>query len=877
MKETQRPKVTANRIHEAWDTRITPMLEYMAENDIELADLEEYAHAKHAPEANAALRQANAKRFIDAVVDAVPRKKTKELRDRLKDLLWPKEYYDIIDEVFEEFSGNKDVRELQKRWRSFAARPSGMSDQEARAVLRKNKSNKPIEQARVMLSGINNARINILYRAGILAPEEYENIKNKYKYYVPLYREGFEDSKMGSGRGLQPAGRAVKTRGGSTRNVVNIVANSVSNLENAINRFGKAESAKTLFNLVRSNPNPELWTIKKVKKSPQYDEAGNLRMYPDPMSAAPNEMRFMVDGKQYILEVNRKNRSAMLMLKTLKAEDTMGGPFVNALSKLNRYLARINTSWSPEFILSNFARDIQTAGVNINDTGIESKKMLKGAVQSIRAIYTVERGKGTGTELENLYGRFKRAGGKISWSDVHSSVENLSKKLTRELDSLAGKRPVRKTVKEFMDYVDDANTAVENGVRLHVFKMATEQGFSDSKAAQIASDITVDFTKKGAAGPAINSLYLFANAGIQGSYRLFRAGAKSSKVRKIMGGTVASGILNGRINAIVGGTDDDGEDYFNKIDDYVRERNMIFMIPGTKGKYGKVPLPWGYNFFWNIGSEISRVFTKENYSALAGAGRLAGVFLDAFSPIQSGTILQTISPTVTDPFAQVAENKNWFGGELMPEKNIFERVPKPDAQRYWSTVSDPSRWVAEELNSLTGGSKVRKGFIDVSPETLDLFIDTAGGSMFRFAQDTLSLPYKVAKKDEINVFKVPFLRRVAGQKSEWADQRTYYENVTQILTAEKELDAYEGTDYNSRLKKKLAPERELIDDAKAAERRLRALRRKRNKNEARGKAKAAELINKQIEKVYDDFNRKYYEQIKGDKDAGMEQKKRNNR
>jgi len=272
----------------------------------------------------------------------------------------------------------------------------------------------------------------------------------------------------------------------------------------------------------------------------------------------------------------------------------------------------------------------------------------------------VERKKPKGDALEGLYDRFKKSGGKIGWSDVHGSIENLAKKITKEIETLAGKRPIRKNVKGFLEMVENANTAVENGIRLHVFKLATEQGMSDKKAAQIASDITVDFTKKGTAGPAINSLYLFANAGIQGSYRIFRAAATSKTVRyKIIPGIVGAGFLLGLLNEL-GGDDEDGQSYYSKIDDHLRERNMIVMIPGTEGKYAKIPLPWGYNFAFNVGTEISRAMTAENYEPLHGAGRLASVFVGAFNPIQSGTLLQTITPTLGDPIAMVAENKNWF-------------------------------------------------------------------------------------------------------------------------------------------------------------------------------------------------------------------------
>lgn len=856
MRETQRPKIAAAKVKDFWDKSVKPLLGEIAKSQKNIPDVEIYAHAKHAREANAALRLANSKRYYESVKGSLTPEDWKGRAQKLEPQT-PEQYNARLNELLEEFKDNKKVQKIKSQWETFSERPSGMSDTEADAVLEEYKDDPKVEKIRQLISEINDEKLEILYNAGLLSDEEYENIKGKYKFYVPLYREGYEDSVSGTGKGLQPAGRPIKTRGGSVRNVVNILANTISNYENAIDRAEKAQSAKTLLRLVQENPNPEIWSIKPQKQTPRYDKNGNLRMYPDISSVSENEIRIMVDGKQYLIEVNRFNKDAMLMLRTLKSQDKSAGPIVNSLAKVNRWLARINTSWSPEFIISNFARDIQTAGVNIGDTGVDSKRVFRGAVDGIRAIYAVERGKSTGTEYEKLYERFKSSGGKIGWSDVHGSVESLADKITKELEMQAGKRPARKLVTDWVQWIEDANTSIENGVRLHVFKLALDSGKSDIKAAQIASDITVDFTKKGAAGPVINSLYLFANAGIQGSYRIFRAMSKSSKVRKMGAGIVGIGFTIGLLNTLAG-EDEDGEDYYNKIDDFVRERNMIIMLPGTKGKYAKIPLPWGYNFLFNVGTEMSRVFTKENYEPMNGAARIASTFVNAFNPIASGTLFQTILPTVADPFAMVYENKNWFGGDLMPPKDKFEKVPTPDSQRYWKSARSESKWVARQLNELTGGSKVRAGEIDVSPETLDLMVDTVGGSAMRFFRDTFSIPEKLAKQEEIKMYEVPFLRRVAGEQSEWSDSRIYFDNITQVLTAKEELNVYKGTPYYDILDKKLNHLRPMFGMAKSSESTLRKLRKAKKIHEAKGNKERVEFYENKIKDIYIKFNKKFY-------------------
>jgi hypothetical protein len=864
LKETGRPKRTAAWIQRVWDDEVHPLITKMSKYKIKQDELNRYSHAMHVigDNLNQDLLERNAKLRVEELIGALPDKDAKAVTEGTKGLKTPKEWFDALESILDEHGDKESVQLISEKWKDKSGwRPlSGLSDDEAKAILKKYSGNKKIEELRKMLSSMNNNRLETIFNAGLLPKEEYDAIKKKYKYYVPLMREGYDDKLFGIPRGLNPTGKQIKVRGGSTREVVNIFANSVANYERAIGAAEKAYSQKALYGLIRANPGNGVLTLSPIKKSKRFDSNGNLRMYPDMGAVQENEMRIMVGGKMYLITAeNKTDRDAMLMMKTLKADEHSTGPIVNFLAKINRILARINTTWSPEFIVSNFVRDIQTAGINIQDTGVKGEKMFSGAKNAIQAIWAVERGKRKGTELEAMYDRFKKAGGKIGWSDVHGSIENLSKKISKEIKMQSGKAPARATIKKWLDLVENANTSIENGVRLHAFKLATEQGFSDERAAAIASDLTVDFTKKGAAGPVINSLYLFANAGIQGSYRILRAATKSRQVQKTLAGIVGVSFVVGLANSMAG-EDEDGEDYYNKIDDFVRERNMIFMIPGTKGRYFKIPAPWGYNLFWNIGSELSRAVTKENYSAMAGAGRLMSVAAGAFNPVQSGTLLQTLSPTVADPFVQVSENKNWFGGDLMPAVNKFEKIPTPDSQRYWRSASVGSKWVAQTLNRISGGDKVKSGAIDVSPETLDLMLDTAGGSALRFFKDSFGVPLKAIRGEEVQMHKIPFARRVAGEQPEWANSRIYYDNVERVMIAKERVNTYKGTDRYKSVLDATKTERKLIPAAERSEKHLRRLRKTLKTAEARNDKVRVKNIKERMNKIYNQFNKKCNEE-----------------
>ena len=80
------------------------------------------------------------------------------------------------------------------------------------------------------------------------------------------------------------------------------------------------------------------------------------------------------------------------------------------------------------------------------------------------------------------------------------------------------------------EWVQDWNTAVENGIRLSTYRHLRESGVSKLKAANAAKNLTVNFNRKGDAGQIFNAMYLFFNVSVQGSTRVFQA-AKNKKAR----------------------------------------------------------------------------------------------------------------------------------------------------------------------------------------------------------------------------------------------------------------------------------------------------------------------------------------------------------
>ena len=139
---------------------------------------------------------------------------------------------------------------------------------------------------------------------------------------------------------------------------------------------------------------------------------------------------------------------------------------------------------------------------------------------------------------------------------------------------------------------------MENAVRVSAFKVALDQGMSTERAASLAKNLTVNFNRKGRQTREIGAFYAFFNAAIQGTVRMWET-LRGPMGRKIMLGGVLLGAVNALIGMAVMGGDDDGDDHWDKIPEFVKERSLI--VPLGREDYLSIPLPLGFHFLPNVG------------------------------------------------------------------------------------------------------------------------------------------------------------------------------------------------------------------------------------------------------------------------------------
>jgi len=377
-----------------------------------------------------------------------------------------------------------------------------------------------------------------------------------------------------------------------------------------------------------------------------------------------------------------------------------------------------------------------------------------------------------------LYQDLQDAGGKVGWIDS-KSIEEKELELIKKINLYNADTVPKKfasVINSIAKFAEGTNEIVESAVRLSAFKNAIDNGISTERAAYLAKNLTVDFNKKGNIGVALNSAYLFANAGIQGSARILTA-LKTRRGRQIAAGIVAFSYGLAEANKAI------NSEAYEAIPEGIKDQNLIFMTPS--GNYIKIKLPWGYNVFKILG-DVSNDMVHGDTESSEAMKRLLLSINNSFNPLGSSTLLQSISPTLSDPLVQLEENKNWFGTSIMPEVSSYA-PEKKDSSRYFSTVRESSKDITDWLNKLTGGNNIEAGFIDISPETVDHIIDFIAGGTGRFIANTYEFGSALTNKDFPPVENIPFVRQLIGSPSEY-----YHTGILNDYINNRKIELYDS-------------------------------------------------------------------------------------
>ncbi|MBZ0262975.1 MAG: hypothetical protein K8F90_20505 [Hyphomicrobiales bacterium] len=749
------------------ETRVKPLVEAMAKRKISPAELGPWLQARHVEERNKHLGQ----------------------------------YFDPGDPFYEAMTDPSIIG------------ASGWSQNEADAVLekvRRSGRSADFEHVADMVYQINDEALAVRLKAGLMDQESYDRISSTYEYFVP--HQGFEaepdnaDFIPGIGRGFDLRAPEFKRALGRRSKADNPLAYVVSSAKKGIIRGEKARVDRSMLLVAQTYPNPELYQIDKVetKRIAVVDAEGNTTIQDvrdRGADQADNVVVVKIGGKaRRITFTDGKGDRLARAFKNLEVPQL--GPFVRFMHTLNRMWAQLNTSRSPEFLTKNFHIDSITALININAEG-----KAKAALTMVRTVARAMRGmnrhlKGKhDTVWANHAADYAAHGGKMEYLGL-IGIENEKKMFERLYKQQTERVPMTKKAlwDATMGRLERWNDALENAWRLSAYVALVKHGVSKDRAAQAARDLTVDFSVHGEYGPNINAFYAFFNATAEGQINIIKRYVYNKHTRRVFNGLILLGFTQTLLNYWVANDDDDGEDRYAKIPDFVKLNNFVVMAPSWvpekyKPKSGYYTYPArGWNIFHVIGQMAAETVVGDR-SPTEAASIIATSLIDFANPLgRSGgslthQLINTVSPTMTDPIFDIGFNENFMGSEIVPGAGKYDK--RPQSERYRNTTSDAFVYPAKKMNELTGGSDERSGAIDISPEVLEHWYEFVTGGVGRLLSRSWNTIENVVDGTSLDPEKLPFARLYFGQDQSFEDRNLYYKIKDAVETTERELKARE--------------------------------------------------------------------------------------
>jgi len=489
----------AKEIKDFQTQELNPMLEQLGKDGIELPAFEEFLHARHAPEANKVMAERNPNQdMINAgrakaaqEVVGLERKMATASKDEQRIL--KKAMDNAIAELnrwnsITPYSGSEESRLML----------SGMSDAQAKAIMAalSPQQKTAMQRSAAMFDAIVAKNRAAMVEYGLESQDTIDSWASLFQSYVPLMREEPEGSLhhgMGTGEGFSIKGREVKSRTGSTRKVVDIVANLAMQREKTIVRGEKNRVTLTLLELAKTHPNPDFWKVGAPDKVQKYDPATKtVKWVTDPLYKSRDnvvvakrivtadkvkkydkktgEFKWETDPKYHLrpdviagtgkrpsdpidieevaITFNKKNERAMRMAMALKnLDDASMNKVLQTLAPATRALAALSTQYNPSWGLFNFLRDTFGVMVSLGNTPLTGNnpsgesnraRIYKDAWKALPALYRGARAERGGhedtSEFGLLWADFQKVGGAIGFRDMLRTSDERTGQLKMVVD-----------------------------------------------------------------------------------------------------------------------------------------------------------------------------------------------------------------------------------------------------------------------------------------------------------------------------------------------------------------------------------------------------------------------------------------------------------
>ena len=715
------------------------------------------------------------------------------------------------------------------------------------------------------------------YECGMMNKQTYEKVRDMYQFYIPL--RGFDEETSREAYAYLSHGQSafnapIKTAKGRSSKADDPFANMQSMAENAIMQGNRNVLVKQKFlNFALNHPSDlvsvnALWlkyddvkeewrpvfpdnieetdTADEVEKKIQdfeqrmaelakqdperYKHGKDTENIPYRIVESRDLRQHQVvvkrNGRDYVLTINGNPRAAQALNGLTNPDNDVSGAIgaiLNFGEKINRQLSAFYTTRNPDFVISNFIRDMLYANSIVwvkerPNYALRFHRNIGRCNPAQMKILLSKHKKGEldmNNSLEHMFHQFIMNGGETGYANVRD-IEQHKNDIQRELKRANGKIGIKRSLSLLGEKLDEYNRAVENCARFAAFLTSREMGRTIDRSIYDAKDISVNFNKKGSGAKFMKATgqtkvgktsafisgigrsgYVFWNAAIQGTTNFGRqfkrhpAKAFTASATMFILGALIAGMGMGDDG------DDDKNSYWN-LPESVRRSNILFRVGE---QWISIPLPVEYRSIYGMGElMVSAMSGKEHFTnselGKAIAGQVTQILPIDFLEGEGG--VKAFVPSAVKPFAEVISNKGWTG---MP---IYKDTPYNKNMPEWTkTYKSANKYLvglAKILNEKTGGDAYTKGTVNINPAQIEYLLNGYFGGVSNTIDKLTKSAETIAGKRDYDPKSFLLLNRVLKSGDERTEERAinreYYRLKEEYEILRDRLKNYENDTDN---------------------------------------------------------------------------------
>ena len=715
------------------------------------------------------------------------------------------------------------------------------------------------------------------YECGMMNKQTYEKVRDMYQFYIPL--RGFDEETSREAYAYLSHGQSafnapIKTAKGRSSKADDPFANMQSMAESAIMQGNRNVLVKQKFlNFALNHPSDlvsvnALWlkyddvkeewrpvfpdnieetdTADEVEKKIQdfeqrmtdlakqdperYKHGKDTENIPYRIVESRDLRQHQVvvkrNGRDYVLTINGNPRAAQALNGLTNPDNDVSGAIgaiLNFGEKINRQLSAFYTTRNPDFVVSNFIRDMLYANSIVwvkerPNYALRFHRNIGRCNPAQMKILLSKHKKGEldmNNTLEHMFHQFIMNGGETGYANVRD-IEQHKNDIQRELKRANGKIGIKRSLSLLGEKLDEYNRAVENCARFAAFLTSREMGRTIDRSIYDAKDISVNFNKKGSGAKFMKATgqtkigktsafisgigrsgYVFWNAAIQGTTNFGRqfkrhpAKAFTASATMFILGALIAGMGMGDDG------DDDKNSYWN-LPESVRRSNILFRVGE---QWVSIPLPVEYRSIYGMGElMVSAMSGKEHFTnselGKAIAGQVTQILPIDFLEGEGG--VKAFVPSAVKPFAEVISNKGWTG---MP---IYKDTPYNKNMPEWTkTYKSANKYLvglAKTLNEVTGGDAYTKGSVNINPAQIEYLLNGYFGGVSNTIDKLTKSAETIAGKRDYDPKSFLLLNRVLKSGDERTEERAinreYYRLKEEYEILRDRLKNYENDTDN---------------------------------------------------------------------------------